>query len=714
MMFSFALILPLLLAIAPTSPPEIVLDDAQAELSGSWELYPSPAALGGWAARARRGSGGSAAVYRPALAEEGIYEISLRWPAGAGAAAASLPVFIRAADHTRQARVNLRAEGGAWWSIGEYRLAAGSDAAVVITDMGDGDTIADAVRFAWRRPAPGPGRTFHVAPGGSDAGPGTAVAPWATLRQAAATLEAGDTVYVRGGVYSGGVAPLRSGSDHRYISFRAAPGETPVVSGAAGHGFDLSQKGWIRIEGFRVSGNAGSGIHLGALAHDIEILDCALEGNGGGDPWKAGLMALRGCRDIHVRGCQASDNTGFGFASDGMNPRASFITLERCEARRNGNDGFGFYAERACLTECVSRDNGWNISDNGDDFDFLHSRDVILDRCACAGSNAHVFKLGGGHHVVVDCVGADTQQSGYGRYPGIAFFGADSSGVAANCSVRGISMTGAGPYAILNCIIRKNGHSSPISAAIYCEHGAAALRSDYNLFLPDVRYGINFDPLCHRGPSDGGVSYRSLAEWQAAGFDAHSAASVESPYTDEAALDFRPRAGSPVIDAGTSDATPGTDYTGCARRHALPPKRLGAGTRPYFDIGAVEYRAAEACPPPFALRTHGTSLAWGGRFTLGASVQPTRRRFDAYAVLAGPGVTFSILPGGRLARGVHPYATGLPGLGEAVEAELLDIALPAGVPAGAWRILAGLVPLQEAPAPANAFALDSVIITVAH
>lgn len=42
---------------------------------------------------------------------------------------------------------------------------------------------------------------YFVAPDGNDDGPGTFEQPWATLHQAADTIEAGDTVYVRGGIY---------------------------------------------------------------------------------------------------------------------------------------------------------------------------------------------------------------------------------------------------------------------------------------------------------------------------------------------------------------------------------------------------------------------------------------------------------------------------------------------------------------------------------
>jgi len=97
---------------------------------------------------------------------------------------------------------------------------------------------------------------------------------------------------------------------------------------------------------------------------------------------------------------------------------------------------------------------------------------------------------------------------------------------------------------------------------------------------------------------------------------------------------------------------------------------------------------------------------------IGASVQPATRVFDAYAVLAGPGGIFSIRPGGGMVAGIRPYAARVPGLGDAIEATLLDIAIPARVPTGAWVVYAGLVPQGANPSPGNAFALDSVRVTV--
>ena len=98
-------------------------------------------------------------------------------------------------------------------------------------------------------------RTFHVAPAGDDAGPGTAAKPFATLRRARDAVRAlirtrpkGDVrVLVRGGTYylPQGLAfgPEDSGSDKLCITYAARPGEVPVLVGG------LRVTGWRRHKG---------------------------------------------------------------------------------------------------------------------------------------------------------------------------------------------------------------------------------------------------------------------------------------------------------------------------------------------------------------------------------------------------------------------------------------------------------------------------------
>ena len=62
---------------------------------------------------------------------------------------------------------------------------------------------------------------------------GTREHPFATISQAAAVAQSGDTIWMGDGIYREWVDPPRGGSDdtHR-ISYRALPDTHPVLSGA--------------------------------------------------------------------------------------------------------------------------------------------------------------------------------------------------------------------------------------------------------------------------------------------------------------------------------------------------------------------------------------------------------------------------------------------------------------------------------------------------
>ncbi len=71
---------------------------------------------------------------------------------------------------------------------------------------------------------------YYVAStGGSDTGPGSLAAPFATYTHALAVAQPGDTVFVRGGTYRTRVSFPRGGTATAPIVFRAYPGETPII-----------------------------------------------------------------------------------------------------------------------------------------------------------------------------------------------------------------------------------------------------------------------------------------------------------------------------------------------------------------------------------------------------------------------------------------------------------------------------------------------------
>ena len=135
-----------------------------------------------------------------------------------------------------------------------------SVAAALLLSIAAGIVTPDGQTEAMLRPQ---GTIYYVAPSGDDDNSGDLAHPWRTIQKAANTLTAGDTVYIRTGIYSEQVAPQNSGSAGQPITYAAYPGETATIDGSsitlqddlAGL-FNVAGKSYIVVSGLRII-NAG-------------------------------------------------------------------------------------------------------------------------------------------------------------------------------------------------------------------------------------------------------------------------------------------------------------------------------------------------------------------------------------------------------------------------------------------------------------------------
>jgi parallel beta-helix repeat protein len=110
-------------------------------------------------------------------------------------------------------------------------------------------------------------RVYFVAPSGSDEAPGTAEEPLATIGRAAALVQPGETVVVRGGTYRKLLRLDRGGTIDAPIVFMAYQDETPVIDG---EGLDVDPNGalvtiekeadCVTIVGLTIQNSSGAGI----------------------------------------------------------------------------------------------------------------------------------------------------------------------------------------------------------------------------------------------------------------------------------------------------------------------------------------------------------------------------------------------------------------------------------------------------------------------
>ena len=115
---------------------------------------------------------------------------------------------------------------------------------------------------------------YYVAVNGADANPGTIARPFATIQKAQGVVKAGDTVYIRGGLYKMIPAQIakysgiwayvtlldKSGKPGRRINYWAYPGERPIFdySAIAPAGYRINafqvDGDWIHLKGLEVTG----------------------------------------------------------------------------------------------------------------------------------------------------------------------------------------------------------------------------------------------------------------------------------------------------------------------------------------------------------------------------------------------------------------------------------------------------------------------------
>lgn len=123
--------------------------------------------------------------------------------------------------------------------------------------------------------------TYYVATNGNNGNPGTSSQPWRTVAYAVSKIGAGDTAYIRGGMYTeSGIRFGRSGTQSAPIKLLNAPGQFPIINCRSKTNdkansvlFQNSSSyknpiGWINLEGLEIR-NCHVGIRLVNLHNSV-------------------------------------------------------------------------------------------------------------------------------------------------------------------------------------------------------------------------------------------------------------------------------------------------------------------------------------------------------------------------------------------------------------------------------------------------------------
>jgi len=175
----------------------------------------------------------------------------------------------------------------------------------------------------------GQAATYYVAPGGDDYNPGTEAKPWRTLDKAADTMEAGDTVYVKAGSYSG-FDVSRSGTLDNYISYLAYPGATPEI----GQIYFQYGASYNRFVGFEITPASGGGVIMDHNNDRNIISNCHIHNSSSVGVDLSGGSDFNLIEDCEVHDCY------YAFHTSGSTNKGNIFRGNECY--NLSDDGFNF------------------------------------------------------------------------------------------------------------------------------------------------------------------------------------------------------------------------------------------------------------------------------------------------------------------------------------------------------------------------------------
>jgi len=355
--------------------------------------------------------------------------------------------------------------------------------------------------------------TYYVAENGNDSNPGTETEPWASVDEAADTMVAGNTVYVKQGTYSGFMVS-RSGTADDYISYLAYPGDTPII----GQIYFGEGASYNRFVGFEITNPSGGGVQMNHNNDHNIISNCHIHHcNPGGSVG----VDLSGGSDYNiVEDCIIHD-CYYAIHTSGTTNRGNIFRRNECY--RISDDGFSFTSSTKD-TQVIGNiiyDVNWDGSGGADGihlFDdgtaIVRGNLVYLDSASTGG----VFWINGGTNHIIE---------------NNTFIGLSNFSVSAGAIIW-LEFTS-------NVILKNNiGYSSDGSVGVVMGINSST-NDDYNDW-----YNVADPSMCVRY----GGEWKSVSDYQSEDGRGLYCISQDPKFIDFANRDFHLQTDSPCIGAG--------------------------------------------------------------------------------------------------------------------------------------------------------------------
>jgi hypothetical protein len=419
--------------------------------------------------------------------------------------------------------------------------------------------------------------TYYVSTDGDDSNPGTMSEPWGTFEHALYQLEAGDTLYLREGVYYEGGLQLESSGNTNdgYIIISSYPGESAVVDGSEYDGttcLRINQRSYFKIENIEFREYlSGTGMWITAC-HHFEINNCEVH------HCFYGIGVAYGSHDFTLNKVNIHHFMLYGFDATPVDDDMPCYngTFNDCISHtgldeEQNVDGFALghgsqsnFVFNRCTTHSVY--DGFDIS----------SRDVTLNQCVAYDCANGGYKLWQDNISLINCQSYDHGITGVE----VDWNGNPKSVLLQNCTIFNAGVWNVLVYntndtlQMYNCIIAGGEN---IGLGFYQE-GLSNYFGDHNIFHCD-----NEARTINAGYVEE-FSIEDIADgdWFAySGQDENSLVSYDPSidlFVDRENYDLSLIENAIAIDEGTAENAPDIDFLGL-------PRPAGSG----YDIGAFEW-----------------------------------------------------------------------------------------------------------------------------
>ena len=231
-------------------------------------------------------------------------------------------------------------------------------------------------------------KTYFVSLTGDDTSPGSIDQPFLTITKAYSIAVAGDTIFVRGGIYTvaSTISLSKSGTSSNRYYLLAYPDERPVLDcssmaiNSSNRGIRLSGSYWY-IKGIDVKQAGDNGINVSGSNNIIEF--CAFYENS-----DTGFQLGGGASNNQIINCDSYFNADPAQGNaDGFAPKldvGSGNYFYGCRSWQNSDDGWdGYVRPRPAQTNTTTLENCWSFG-NG-----------YLKNGSASSGNGNGFKMGG-------------------------------------------------------------------------------------------------------------------------------------------------------------------------------------------------------------------------------------------------------------------------------------------------------------------------------